>query len=77
MCYICRKPINGYDHFAGQGMEHLTDKCPLWSDSNSIHDRDVALGALEAKNEMDKEQPQVALKHDPTQGIDLDKVFYF
>ena len=74
MCYICRSPVTGYDHFAGQGMEHVKDKCPLWSDNNSVHDRDVALGALEAKNEMDKEQPEVTLKHDPTAGLNLDQV---
>jgi len=44
------------------------------SDNNTIHDREVALGALEAKNEMDKEQPEVKMKHDPTAGLDLDKV---
>jgi hypothetical protein len=47
------------------------------SDNNSIHDREVALGALEAKNEMEKEQPQVTLKHDPTAGINLDQVTLF
>ena len=55
-------------------MDHLKDKCPLWSDNNWIHDRDVAIGALEAINQMDKEQPQVVLKFDPTQGINLEKV---
>ena len=44
------------------------------SDNNSIHDREVALGALEAKNEMEKEQPEITLKHDPTAGMNLEKV---
>ena len=44
------------------------------SDNNTIHDREVALGALEAKNEMEKEQPEVKMRHDPTAGIDLERV---
>ena len=45
--------------------------CPLFSDNNTIHERDVARGALEAKSEMDKENPDVKLKHDPLASIDL------
>jgi hypothetical protein len=44
------------------------------SDNNSIHNRDVALGGLAAKTEMDQQQPGVALKHDPTAGLNIEQV---
>lgn len=72
MCYLCREPVRDYKHFVGQGgLPGPGQQCPLWSDDKSVHEREVARGALEAKNEMDKENPEVKLKHDPAQGIDL------
>ena len=74
MCYLCRQPVRDYKHFFGQGgVAQAGQTCPLWSDNNSIHERDVARGALEAKSEMDKENPEVKLKHDPTNGINLEQ----
>ena len=46
-------------------------QCPLWSDNSQIHESDVARGAIEAKNEMDRENPDVQLKHDPAKDINL------
>ena len=74
MCYLCRQPVKDYKHFFGQGgVAQPGQTCPLWSDNNSIHERDVARGALEAKSEMDKENPEVKLKHDPAKGINLEQ----
>ena len=74
MCYVCRQPVEDYKHFYGQrGLPQAGQTCPLWSDNNSIHERDVARGALEAKSEMDKENPEVKLKHDPAAGINLEQ----
>lgn len=71
MCYICRLPVKDYNHFYGQGSEPVSGKCPLWTDNNLVHDRDVALGALEAQNALNKNQPGVILKNDPTKGLNM------
>ena len=54
-------------------MPQPNQTCPLWSDNNAVHERDIARGALEAKNEMDKENPEVKLKHDPAKDLDLNR----
>ena len=41
--------------------------------SDDVHDRDVALSALEAKKEMEQDQPEINLKHDPTAGLNIEK----
>ncbi len=75
MCYLCRKPVRDYNHFYGQGgVPTAQQTCPLWSDNNQIHERDVARGALKAKTEMDEAAPEVLLKHDPTAGVNVEKV---
>ncbi len=72
MCYICRKPVKDYSHFYGQGAQpSANSRCPLWSDNNTVHAQDVARGALEAKERVQRERPGVELKHDPTMGLDL------
>ena len=73
MCYLCRQPVRDYKHFYGQGgVPQPGQLCPLFSDNNTVHERDVARGALEAKSEMDKENPDVKLKHDPAANINLE-----
>lgn len=69
MCYLCRKPVTDYTHFYGQGGVSNGKQCPLWSDNNKLHERDVAKGALEAKKNMDEKEPSIKLKHDPTKNI--------
>ena len=70
MCYLCRQPVTSYKHFYGQGASPGGEaKCPLWSDNKLLMEQDVARGALDAKTEMDHEQPGVTLKHDPTKGV--------
>ncbi len=74
MCYLCRKPVRDYHHFYGQGGHATaTQTCPLWSNSDQIHETEVARGALEAKTEMDQQEPDVHLKHDPTLGVNMEK----
>ena len=49
MCYLCRKPVTDYKHFYGQGgAPGGQATCPLWSDNKSLHENDVAKGALAA-----------------------------
>ena len=43
----------------------------MWSRDEEIHERDVARGAKEAKEEMEKNAPNMQLKHDPTKGINM------
>jgi len=70
MCYLCRKPVRDYNHFYGQGgTPTATQACPLWSDNAVLHEHAVAKSAVEAKEEMDQQQPEVKLKHDPTAGV--------
>ena len=72
MCYLCRQPVKDYKHFYGQGgMPQPGQNCPLWSDNSQIHESDVARGAIEAKNEMDRQNPDVKLKHDPAKDVNL------
>jgi hypothetical protein len=78
MCYICRKPVKDYSHFYGQGAQPSGNSlCPLWSDNNTIHNQDVVRGALEAKEKVQREQPGVELKFDPTQGLNLQQASFF
>ena len=66
-----RLPVKDYSHFYGQGATPVSGKCPLWTDNNMVHDRDVAQGALEARNAFNKDQPGLILKNDPTLGINM------
>ena len=45
MCYVCNKPWKGHKHCVGYGT----------SNAETIHERDVAKAALEAKKEMNME----------------------
>ncbi len=44
------------------------------SNNDAVHNRDVVLGGLAAKAEMDAQHPEVVLKNDPTAGLDLNQV---
>ena len=86
MCYLCRKPVNDYRrHFFGgdgEGINNLTDfslgnaprgqrQCILWSDTVQLNENQVTKGGFDAKSEADMENPDVALKHDPTEGLQM------
>ena len=44
-------------------------QCILWSDTVQLNESEVTKGGLHAKSEADTENPYVALKHDPTEGL--------
>ena len=61
MCYLCRQPVKSYGHFYGQGGQPTAQKkCPLFSNNDVVHEREVAQTALEAKNKMDQENPEAS-----------------
>ena len=54
MCYICRQPSNGYSHFYGQGTQPTAGKCPLYSDTISLHAHEVQSAAENARGTIDE-----------------------
>lgn len=70
MCYICRQPVTNYSHFNGQGGTEF-DKCPLYSDLQVIHDVAVQEEGIKAKKIVQAENPDIELKHDPTQPVGI------
>ena len=68
MCYICKQPVQDYQHFYGQGGgPSATKTCPMFSDTDQLHRQEVALAARKASEQLVADNLQ--LKHDPTQGI--------
>ncbi|KAA0187653.1 hypothetical protein HAZT_HAZT000521 [Hyalella azteca] len=68
MCYLCKKPIRGYDHFTDQGRAAAGGLTPSENGNNSLklHAEEVQKRAAEAKKTLD---PDVQLKHDPTKDV--------
>ncbi|XP_068212881.1 E3 ubiquitin-protein ligase RNF216-like [Palaemon carinicauda] len=66
MCYLCKQPIQGYDHFT-QHPEREPNKCPLWSNSTNVHGQEVRQAARQAKQELAADEDLV---HDPTRDLD-------
>ncbi|XP_071445941.1 uncharacterized protein [Hetaerina americana] len=65
MCYICRKPVTGYQHF-NPYKDRPSNLCPLYSDDVELHVRSVQTEAEKAKEDIMRQNPNVNLKHDPT-----------
>ncbi|CAG0898458.1 unnamed protein product [Darwinula stevensoni] len=61
MCYLCKKPVEDYSHFA----DNDPSKCPLWTDSMSLHAKEVHVKAAEVKKKLQDENPNLELKNDP------------
>lgn len=68
MCYVCRKQIRGYDHFANaqpgptatnQYVPASKDKCPLYSDTKKLHEEEVASSAARARAELASRNPNI------------------
>ena len=58
MCYLCRKPVsNDYQHFYGQGGEAKPGLCPLWSNVNQLHVKEMTEAAKKAKEAVGHELP--------------------
>ncbi|KAJ3086766.1 hypothetical protein HK102_012530 [Quaeritorhiza haematococci] len=60
MCYVCRKAINGYDHFAtapdGRAQKGV---CPLWDDTNKRNADEVQVAQRRALDNVKGENPEV------------------
>ena len=70
MCYLCKQPVKDYTHFYGQGgAPTATKTCPLWTDNKRLHEQEVANAAAKAKEELQAQNPNLKLKHDPTKDI--------
>lgn len=77
MCYLCRQPISGYDHFCqhartpGADCRHCK-KCSLWSDPTQDDERLIGELQKEAEEELlkknsGKKRKQVGPPPEPTQ----------
>jgi len=54
MCYLCKITVKGYQHFYGQGGEASEERpCPLWSENDALHDRELADGLEAAEKDYD------------------------
>ena len=63
MCYLCRKPVeDNYKHFYGQGVSPVPGLCPLFSNNNQLHKKEVQ----EAADRVKSTQGGKRLKFDPT-----------
>lgn len=65
ICYICRGRIKDYKHFYNPHLplqlqkQSDLSKCPLYSDTNKMHEEEVAKGAAQAKAELARQNPDV------------------
>ena len=68
MCYVCRQPVQHYEHFYNteNGGRPEPGKCPLYINEEELHAQEVQKAAKEARKNLD---PNVKLKHDPTQEV--------
>jgi TRIAD3 protein (E3 ubiquitin-protein ligase RNF216) len=61
-CYICRKVINGYDHF-GNSLLHNgqvdKNKCLLWDPVEQRHATEVQAAAKKAIEELQRDRPDI------------------
>ncbi|CAF3701950.1 unnamed protein product [Rotaria sp. Silwood1] len=70
MCYVCREPIHGYDHF------NNNTKCGANMDVVKLHQEEMHLAYEEAKKfyiERHPEAKDLVLKYDPQQHLDGSK----
>jgi len=64
MCYICRKEIKDYHHFAQgepQPGETTGRKCPLYSDTVKLHEIEVARSATRARQDLKSKNPRIRI----------------
>uniref|UniRef100_UPI00398E364F E3 ubiquitin-protein ligase RNF216 n=1 Tax=Pristiophorus japonicus TaxID=55135 RepID=UPI00398E364F len=67
ICYLCRAPINGYDHFCQHPRSpgapcHLCKRCSLWTDPKEDDERLIREIQSEAENEQKKRIGEQAVK---------------
>jgi len=66
MCYVCRQPIKGYEHF------NNNTKCNANDDVVKMHQEEMRLAYDEAKNAYIERHPEardLVLKYDPQQHL--------
>ena len=62
MCYVCRKKIEDYSHFLNNyqlGLIGQPAKCPMYSDSEKLHQDEVEKSAAEARAELASSNPNI------------------
>ena len=70
MCYLCRKPVeDNYKHFYGEGGSPRAGLCPLWSNNNVLHVKEVKEAAERIKTTLVGKN----LKFDPTMGLQVEQ----
>lgn len=73
MCYVCREPIKGYDHF------NDNPKCGADIDVVKLHQEEMRLAYEEAKKvylERHPEARDLVLKYDPQQHLVGNKRYF-
>ncbi|XP_014204374.1 uncharacterized protein LOC106636490 [Copidosoma floridanum] len=60
MCYVCDRPVQGYNHFNAQGGAN-SNLCPLWSDDRRLNAEAVRKVAEEVKNSILKQNPNLKI----------------
>lgn len=67
MCYVCRKPVVGYTHFANEEGAVISKirKCPLYSSDKVLHSDVIKAVGEQAKKRLGINSSN-ALKNDPT-----------
>jgi TRIAD3 protein (E3 ubiquitin-protein ligase RNF216) len=66
MCYVCRQPIKGYEHF------NNNEKCGAITDVVQMHQEEMHIAYEEAKNAYLERHPEardLVLKYDPQQHL--------
>lgn len=64
MCYICRKQIKDYNHFHNNNVPNQVipgtlEKCPLFSDTQKMHEEEIAISAKKARLELALSNPNI------------------
>lgn len=63
MCYLCRKQIKDYNHFENRNPNDPSkgngSKCTLYSDTNKLHEEEVARSAQKARAELAASNPNI------------------
>jgi len=71
---VCRKQIRGSENHFDDRQPNPEGKCPQHSDTNKMHDEEVAKSAEQAKAELAKSNPNVrvdlVLAHGSKEGTD-------
>lgn len=63
ICYICRKQIQNYEHFVNgpvlPNQPKPVGKCPLYCDTNKMHEEEVAKSAERVRAELALKNPNI------------------